>query len=502
MHERYEKEKIKAIWINENKLALWQETELAVIKANCNLGKFPAEVFIKMNQFLTQAPIDISWWKKRDVEIRHDLNAFLEERIRFISPDLQQYWHKNITSYDTEEPAFAKMLKMSVDIVGDSCDKLLATLFELAKKYRYTIMNARTHGMEAKLQSLGKRCLTWLKELWIGYGNLQTASKNLNYSKLSGAIGNYGGLDPEMEKEALVILGFMPFLGATQIMPRILYAPLAEALCQIVQTLDKIATDIRLGARSGRPIFQEPFGKTQKGSSAMPHKKNTISTEQLEGMARMAKGYLIMIMDNIKTWEERAIEQSCVERVAWPDLFHVTVHSLENMNKVLSGLVVFPDNMLQEIVESRGCYASDEAKELLKELGAPFGLTSEEAYRIIQLAAFNAFEISENRQIFRAAIAESLEEADRFLTGFKLLRASDPREFACQPTVTLETIIASGLLSTSPQLEASAETVEQWNKILSQIFNDPGNLRRWQEIFQPSFLLKNEAKLYKEILGK
>ena len=181
---------------------------------------------------------------------------------------------------------------------------------------------------------------------------LHEVSTNLDYSKLSGAIGNYGSINPEVEIKALELLELQPYYGATQIMPRELYAPLAQALAQIVSTLNKIAMAIRLGARSGNPIYHEPFKKTQMGSSAMPHKKNTIRTEQIEGMERMAHNYLQMIMENIKTWEERAIEQSCVERVAWPDLFHVTIHSLRSMNFVLSGLQVYPDNMLREIIES------------------------------------------------------------------------------------------------------------------------------------------------------
>src|SRR6185436_1031469 len=150
--------------------------------------------------------------------------------------------------------------------------------------------------------------------------------------------------------------------------------------------------DIRLMARSGRTLVQEPFGKMQTGSSAMPHKKNTISCERLAGFARMARNYSHMIEENLDTWEERAIEQSSVERVAWPDLFHVTCHSLTTMTKILTGLKVNPDLMALELEESRKCYASDEAKERLKEIAQPFGLSGEEAYRIVQLACFNIFE--------------------------------------------------------------------------------------------------------------
>jgi adenylosuccinate lyase len=322
---------------------------------------------------------------------------------------------------------------------------------------------------------------------------LKKVAENLKYSKISGAIGNYGSIDPEIEKRALEILGFEPYYGATQIIPREIYAPIAYALCQIVLTLDKIALAIRLGARSGRPIYQEPFGKKQKGSSAMPHKKNTISTEQLEGMARMAKGFLSMIIDNIRTWEERAIEQSCVERVAWPDLFHVVVHSLKTITKVLKGLVVYPENMLLEILESRGCYASSEAKEVLRELGVGYGLNTEDAYRIVQLAAFNDFEASEEINDLRNNPPKSFEEANAMLLKFQQLQKTE--------VISIKDIIARGELKTSPELEATEKEIKRWNEVLKKIFSNPENIERWNRIFQPSYLLKNEAKLFEETIN-
>ncbi|NQU77391.1 hypothetical protein HQ544_01705 [Candidatus Falkowbacteria bacterium] len=492
MIERYQDEAIAEIWSDSHKLNLWQQTELAVVRARANLGRVPDEVNKEFARILATNPIDLGWWLQRDQEIRHDLNAFLEERSRFLPPRLQVHLHEKMTSYDTEEPAFAKMLRESSVLVKSHYNELEVILQDMASRYRYTIMNGRTHGQEAELQTFGKRCLTWLRDIRASADNLQRSEDGLRYSKLSGAIGNYGSMDPVIEKEALGILGFEPYYGATQIIPRELYAPIAQALCQLVLTLDKIATAIRLGARSGRPIYQEPFGKKQKGSSAMPNKKNTISTEQVEGMARMARAYLMMIMENIKTWEERAIEQSCVERVAWPDLFCVVVHSLRTMGRVLKGLVVYPDNMLLEIIECRGCYASGEAKEVIKELGLPLSLTAEEAYRIVQLAAFNAFEPDKEAKSVRTSIPSHLTEADELLSGFRLVPRPTP--------VSIQEIIAEARLKTSTQLEATKGDVQRWNRILEQIFQEQGNRDRWNRIFLPSFLLRNEAKLYCEIL--
>jgi adenylosuccinate lyase len=493
MIPRYEKEEIKKIWSDESKTNLWQEVELAVLCMRVNFAGLAWELYRKIRDILKGVPIDLLWWKKREKEeTHHDLDAFLDERKRHLPVEFQHYVHEDMTSYDTEESPFVIMLKESIKLVKQNLNGLELVIGNMAKKYRYTIMMGRTHGQEAQLQSFGKRCLTWLKALVVSKTNLYRVAENLSYSRLSGAIGNYGGLDPEIELGALNFLELKPFYGATQIMPRELYAPIAQALCQIVMTLDKIAIDIRLGARSGNPIYQEPFGKKQKGSSAMPHKKNTISTEQMEGMARMAKGYLSMIMDNIKTWEERAIEQSSVERVAWPDLFHVVIHSLQTMTRILKDLAVYPDNMMREIVNSRGCYASTEVKKFLAEKGASFGLSAEEAYRIVQLAAFNVFSPSEEDEWVRKNPPVSLEEADEIFSKFQKIPKGK--------IIPIKEIICYAHLRRSPELEATEEVI-RWNGILSQIFQSGPNINEFNKIFSIPYLLRNENKLYQEILG-
>src|SRR3989338_6422672 len=236
MHERYEDSKIKQIWSEENRLNLWQRTELAVIKAEAEVTGNPEIVaaYREIEEIWNANPIDIKWWKERDDKIRHDLNAFLHERIRHLSANLQKFVHKKITSYDTEEPAFARMLIDSVVVTDELYFAIEETLVGLARKYRHTIMNARTHGQEAELQSFGARCLTWKNDLEVASMAVCMAMVNLGLSKISGAIGKYGSIDPRVEDMALEFLGFAPFYGATQIMPRILYLPLASALCGVV----------------------------------------------------------------------------------------------------------------------------------------------------------------------------------------------------------------------------------------------------------------------------
>ena len=275
MIDRYSNKKITEIWSDSNKLKFWQASELAVLRARVNRGELEEKDYNLILCSLESNPIDIEWWLAKDKEIHHDLNAFLEERLRYIPKDLRVWFHKGMTSYDTEEPAFGAMLKESICVVENDFKEVHVIVKEMATKYRYTVMVARTHGQEAELETVGKRCLCWYQDLSVSFDNLQKAVLSLGYSKMSGAIGNYGSLDPEMEREALRILGFEPYLGATQIMPREMYAPIAQALSQIVSTFNKIALTIRLGSRSGSDkIYQEPFVKKQKGSSRMPHKKN------------------------------------------------------------------------------------------------------------------------------------------------------------------------------------------------------------------------------------
>jgi adenylosuccinate lyase len=490
MNERYVNKDISRIWEDKNKLFLWQKVELAVIEARVKTKELDPGSFQKISKILKMHPIDISWWKQRDKEIHHDLKAFIDERARFLPEEFQKHLHKKITSYDTEEPAFAIMLLDSCKIIEALYYPLRTILKGKAVKYRYTVMNGRTHGQEAELQSLGKRFLSWYADLELDFNNLMDAKRKINKSKLSGAIGNYVGINPKIEEESLRILDLEPYFGSTQIMPRENYVHLAEALCQIVCTISKIAKTIRLGARSGRPIYQEPFSKKQKGSSTMPHKKNTIRTEQLEGMARMAKAYLQMIMANIETWEERAIEQSCVERVAWPDLFHVTARSLKVITKVIDGLQIYPDNMLLEILESRGCYASSEAKELLQELG----FSRDDSYNIVQLAAFNAFEVNRERRSMRKSPTTSFGPMDLLIS-----KTSNMIKVLSQEARSIKDIIKEGKLRVSSDLSFEEKEVRKWNKKLNEIFNNRKNVEKWNKIFLASHLLRREKKLYEEI---
>ncbi|MFY9484663.1 MAG: lyase family protein [Patescibacteria group bacterium] len=492
MIKRYAHPRISEIFSEEHKVAGWQKTELAVIAAQEKLGNYPKGTYNAVFMMLNSRPCDINWWHDREGQIHHDLQAWLDERLRWIPVPLQKFWHQGLTSYDTEESGFVLTLKEAGLHIAEISHTALNVLRDLAHEYRYTPMIGRTHGQWADLQSFGKRCLSWFRLLNSALRALDRAITELKYSKLSGAVGNYTGVSPEVEREALKILKLEPYYGATQILPRSLFLPLGRAVYDLVTALQQIALDIRLAARSGYPIVQEPFGKKQTGSSAMPHKKNTINTEKIEGMWRMAKGFLEMIEGNAITWEERAIEQSSVERVAWADLCHVTVHSVSTMVRVLEGLVVRPDVMLLEIVESRGTYAASVAKEILEEFGEQHGLTAEDSYRIVKLAAANVFEPSEAARQLRNERSSSLANAQAGMQ--ELLLLPEP--------VSIQTLILHAQLRTSDQLAVDQATVGRWNECLAAIFEDATAQAQWNRVFDFEYLLRNEGVLYREILGK
>lgn len=495
MIKRYEDPGIANIWQESAKLAAWQQTELAVIEARVDLGMVPLSAYEKIETTLKAAPADIDWWKAREKETQHDLQAWVDERVRHLPTELRRYFHEGMTSYDTEETAFLMLIRRSMTHVLTACVGLLEALRAMAIRYHYCPMMGVTHGQPGEIQTFGKRVLTWYQEVSLAQQRVARASEDLCFSRLSGAMGNYGGVTPEIEKRALSCLGFMPFYGATQILPRQLHIPTASALATLVGVISKIGTDIRLGARSPRPIYQEPFGKKQTGSSRMPHKKNTIGSEQLEGMERMALGQLVMIQQNVRTWEERAIEQSCVERIAWPDLFHVAMRSLTVCKKLISGLQVYPDNMILNIKDTRGAWTAGPAKEFLRERLAPMGITTEDAYRIVQLASFVASKPSTAARLIRENPPKSFDEADSCVGN------ADNFGFA-DPDSSIWDIVLRSKLEVVPALDVTDEQVSRWNDILRKFFNDAQALEDWHAVFSVQKRLADENVLFKQILGE
>ena len=497
MIERYADPRNTENWSLSTKFGRWLDVEMAVIQAREKLGRIPAGTHQRFERELRFTPIDVQRILEIEQKREHDLVAFLEERSLHLSPELKVYLHAGeMTSFDDEEPAFAKALIASCRFVMSDADALFAAIKQKALKHRYTVWYRRTHGQGAELESLGRCYLAWHQDLRAAELTLNNACDNLLYSKLSGMVGTNAGMDPELEKEALAILGFKPWIGATQIMPRVAYSPIADALANIASVIEKISLDIWLSARSGNPLMHEPFKKTQKGSSAGPHKRNPIKSEQNRGLANMARNMAASIKQTLVTPEGRDISQSCVERVMWPDIFDVTLQAIKNLTRMMNGLRIYPDNMIIEILESRGTYAASKAKEVLATLGLPYGLSRDDAYGVVQLASFNAFEVDEWRQGLRSSPPDSLEGMDEAVKAMGLLYGE---RYAELPTI--QSLIRDSALIPSAELEFDEKKVNAWNDALKQVFCSDASREKWNEIFTPSFILKNESYQFDEVFG-
>lgn len=493
MDERYAQKDILEIWELPHKLSLWQDFEFAMIRTREDLGLIPKESYGKIKTCLDQHPIDLKVFHELDRVLAHDMNAAVQERRRWLPPDLQGYYHEVLTSYDVEDGPFAMMIAKSLVIADQCLDELEAELIKLALDHRYTIKMHYTHGQAAEIGTLGAEFLMFLQNIKSIRTRLDFLRKHLEYAKMSGATGCYTTITPEEEELALKSMGLIPFIGASQIMPRILWTPIAETMCDIVILLSKLATDIRLSARSDFPTMREGFGQKQMGSSVMPHKRNPIKLEQLVGMMRMACGFAGMTKQSPDTWEYRSIEMSSVERIAWPDLFHVAVYSLRSMIKILRKLEVYPDAMMEIVLRSAGTWAASSAKVFLSDLLRDSGLTAEEIYRIVQLASFNALEPQGLRKEVRVQKFRSVGEAE---SQMKRL-AQEP----CDWPRSIKDIIAQADLQPSTMLDMDLSWIEKVNRILRIRFGCPEVLASWEKVFSIEEAVKGEEYLYWQILG-
>jgi adenylosuccinate lyase len=397
------------IWSDENKFRKWLAVELAVLKIREQRGELPAGTaegirsVVFMNAKSTYMILD------RDKEINHDLNAFVEVVRYHLIMDAtgalykedpktltieavlakghpekwDHHFHEGMTSYDTEEPAMALLFREADAVLARVFDRVDAALCELAKKHRGTLMIGRTHGQFAQPVTFGKRCLDWLGPFRVAREAFELTAAGASTMKLSGAVGMYGTLGPEIEAEVGVELELEVAEVATQIVPLGLKARHLSSLSLIACEIEKIAHDLWLLSQSEIGEVSEPFGKKQKGSSAMPHKKNPITLEKLFGLPRLLSGYADALQRNVATAHERDISHSSVERIAVPDAYGLLDHMLRQLARVLEGLQVFPERMQQNLEATKEVYASQVVRDLL----GKHGVAGETAYRFVQKCA-------------------------------------------------------------------------------------------------------------------
>ncbi|MFN9243320.1 MAG: adenylosuccinate lyase [Cyanobacteriota bacterium] len=403
MIERYTLPEMGSLWSEEAKFRSWLEVEIAACQANADLGRVPAEA---MAQIRERAAFSVSRILEIEAEVKHDVIAFLTNVNEHVG-DAGRYIHVGMTSSDVLDTGLALQLKASVGELEKELNQLVQALRELARAHKNTVMIGRSHAIHGEPNTIGFKVAGWLAETLRNQERLARLKTTVAVGQVSGAMGTYANTDPEVEAITCRLLGLVPDTASTQVISRDRHADYVQTLALIGASLERFATEIRNLQRSDVLEVEENFAKGQKGSSAMPHKRNPIRSERISGLARVLRGYAVPALENMALWHERDISHSSVERMMLPDC-SVTLHfMLREMTEVVRGLGVYPDNMSRNMNVYGGVVFSQRV--LLALVAA--GLSREEAYALVQRHAHEAW----NREggDFRANLAADPEVTSR-----------------------------------------------------------------------------------------
>lgn len=377
MIDRYAREEIKNIWDLNSKFNYYLKVELAVCEAYAKIGRIPK---VALEQIKQNAKFSVQRIDEIEKEVRHDVIAFLTNVNESVGVENAKYIHMGLTSSDVIDTAFALQIKDSTNIILKEFNNLLTTIKNLAFKHKNTVCIGRSHGIHAEVTTFGTKLLNWYDELERAKFNLENSLKEISIGQISGPVGTYSNLPPEIEKYACKELDLEPAKISTQIISRDRHAKFMSDIAIIASLIEKYATEIRHLARTEVREVEEGFGKNQKGSSAMPHKKNPVLCENLCGLARVVRSNMLTSFENINLWHERDISHSSAERIIFPDSLTLIDFMLHRFNNVMEHLVVFDKNMLKNTQLYGGIIYSQ--KVLLKLVEK--GLTREDAYKIVQ----------------------------------------------------------------------------------------------------------------------
>ncbi|MCU0317443.1 MAG: adenylosuccinate lyase, partial [Fimbriimonadaceae bacterium] len=341
MIDRYTTPEMAAIWSRHAKYQRWMEVEVAICQAHANAGTISPE---EMAEIRSKASFTLERCDEIELETKHDLAAFvrnLEENIGAAG----RWIHFGVTSYDVIDTALGMMLRDSCDVLLASADALHQEIIRLAKNHMETPMMGRTHGIHAEPITFGYKCLSWARELERNIARLEATKEDIAYGKISGAVGIHAHVDPAMEAEVCLALGLKPEPISTQIINRDRHAYFLNNLALLGAGLERIATELRNLQRTEILEVQEAFAAGQTGSSAMPHKRNPWNSETVVGLSRLLRANAHAMLESVTTWHERDLTNSSLERIVFPDSCHLADFMLKRLTKILSGLVVFPENM-------------------------------------------------------------------------------------------------------------------------------------------------------------
>ena len=383
MIERYSLPRMSSIWKDEFKFGVMRDIEILSIEALAKQKKIPRSALARIKK---KARFNLKEIQKIEAKTQHDVVAFITNLAQNIGPDAK-YLHLGLTSSDLLDTTLSVQLKAASDILIDDLKRLSAVLAKKAKKYKDMVCIGRTHGVHAEPITFGLKLCLWYDETKRNLDRLIAARQAVSVGKLSGAVGTYSNIEPGVEEYVLRRLGLRPAKVATQVIQRDVYAQYLVTLAIIAASLEKFATEIRHLQKTEVREVEEPFSKGQKGSSAMPHKRNPVICERICGLSRLLRGYASSSIENITLWHERDISHSSVERIIMPDSTIALDYMLNKFIEVMQGLLVYPENMLANLVKTKGLIFS---QRVLVEL-MNRGLARPKAYDLVQEAAMRTW---------------------------------------------------------------------------------------------------------------
>ncbi len=383
MIARYTRPEMGAIWSDARRYDTWLEVELAATDALAEAGLVPAADARALRE---QASFDIARIDEIEQVTQHDVIAFTTAVAERVGP-AARWLHFGLTSSDVLDTALALQMRQACDLILQDIDALAAAIRRRAEEHRATPMIGRTHGVHAEPMTLGVKLALWHAEVARSRDRLLHARAAISVGKISGAVGMFAHLDPSIEAAVCRRLGLSPAPVSSQVIQRDRHAELVSALAILAASLEKFALEIRGLQKTEIGEVEEPFGRGQKGSSAMPHKRNPIGCEQITGLARLIRGNAVAALENVALWHERDISHSSVERVILPDSFIALDHMLRRFTNIVSGMVVYPARMMENLARSRGVVFSGT---VLLEL-AKRGVSREQAYEWVQRNAMRSF---------------------------------------------------------------------------------------------------------------
>jgi adenylosuccinate lyase len=378
------------IWDHENRYQKWLDIEIYACEAHAEMGAIPVDAVARIK---SRAKFDVTRIDEIEKTVKHDVIAFLTSVADYIGDD-SRFVHLGLTSSDVLDTSFAMLLQEASDLIIDDIKRLMEVIKKRAMEHRNTPMMGRSHGIHAEPVTFGLKMALWYDEMRRNLRRMESARETVSYGKISGAVGTFANIDPHVEEYVCAKAGLKPAPCSTQIIQRDRHAEFFSALAIIASSIEKFAVEIRHLQRTEVLEAEEFFSKGQKGSSAMPHKRNPVLSENLTGLARLIRGYAVSAMENVALWHERDISHSSVERIIGPDATILLDFMLNRCIGLIDNLVVYPENMLRNLNLMHGLIFS---QRVLLEL-AGHGASREKAYALVQRNAMKVWEAGKDFQ--------------------------------------------------------------------------------------------------------